>query len=153
MKTHGSVVPECRKCGQRTWVRLRFRTTQSGAKQVFWKCVACDCTAENLGPSIKHDVVNAWISLGRLPESFWTEGEDADYRVERCFVCGEFGTELHHFAPKALTEYLGDVEKWPTAFLCAEHHRIWHCICTPWMRRGDPLAEEILTKYYDRVGP
>lgn len=42
-----------------------------------------------------------------------------------CVRCGAFGTELHHFAPRAI---FGpeEAELWPTAYLCGGCHRYWH---------------------------
>jgi hypothetical protein len=50
-----------------------------------------------------------------------------DMRVANppCQVCGGWGTELHHWAPK---EIFGPVEAdhWPTGYLCRECHERWH---------------------------
>jgi hypothetical protein len=50
----------------------------------------------------------------------------ADNRTQNppCQVCGQFGTELHHWAPR---EAFGDeADHWPTAWLCPECHSHWH---------------------------
>ena len=50
-----------------------------------------------------------------------------DERTSRppCARCGAFGTELHHFAPRAI--FGGDeAEMWPTAWLCPDCHDYWH---------------------------
>lgn len=45
---------------------------------------------------------------------------------EPCAVhgCGRIDTQLHHFAPRHLFGY--ECEDWPTAYLCMEHHLMWH---------------------------
>jgi hypothetical protein len=51
--------------------------------------------------------------------------EDFSKNAEPCSYedCENKGVEFHHFAPRHLFE---DADKWPTAYLCREHHRIWH---------------------------
>jgi hypothetical protein len=41
-----------------------------------------------------------------------------------CRVCGARGSELHHWAPRALFGDEADV--WPTDFLCRRCHTRWH---------------------------
>jgi hypothetical protein len=50
-----------------------------------------------------------------------------DYRLINppCVRCGDFGTQLHHFAPKALFGR-DESELWPTAWLCQGCHDYWH---------------------------
>lgn len=40
-----------------------------------------------------------------------------------CEVCGQPGTQLHHWAPKHL---FPDAEQWPQSYLCNYHHNLWH---------------------------
>lgn len=41
-----------------------------------------------------------------------------------CEHCGgTVGTELHHWAPRAIFH---DADDWPTGYLCTECHRLWH---------------------------
>lgn len=42
-----------------------------------------------------------------------------------CQVCGDFGAEVHHWAPR---EVFGPVEPdhWPTSYLCRACHEEWH---------------------------
>jgi hypothetical protein len=42
-----------------------------------------------------------------------------------CVRCGGFGTELHHFAPRALFGQ-EEADLWPTAWLCSGCHDYWH---------------------------
>lgn len=50
-----------------------------------------------------------------------------DERLSRppCIRCGAFGTELHHFAPRAIFGK-DEAELWPTAWLCTGCHDFWH---------------------------
>ena len=54
----------------------------------------------------------------------------------RCEVCNAPEVELHHFAPVHLFGW-EEADRWPTAWLCPDHHREWHRIVTPAMRRRD----------------
>jgi hypothetical protein len=50
-----------------------------------------------------------------------------DERTSRppCVRCGGFGTDLHHFAPRAIFG-TDEAEMWPTAWLCPDCHDYWH---------------------------
>lgn len=49
---------------------------------------------------------------------------DEIYSRPPCEVCGAFGTEIHHWAPK---EFFGwEADHWPTAYLCRDCHTRWH---------------------------
>lgn len=57
--------------------------------------------------------------LTRLPV-----GMDRMWDSPPCVVCGEHGTQIHHFAPR---EVFGDeADLWPTAYLCTGCHAAWH---------------------------
>jgi hypothetical protein len=45
------------------------------------------------------------------------------YATPPCERCGAVGTELHHWAPRAI---FNDADEWPTSWLCPEHHSQWH---------------------------
>lgn len=45
---------------------------------------------------------------------------DETYSRPPCEVCGAFGTEIHHWAPKEFFEW--EADHWPTAFLCRDCH-------------------------------
>jgi len=40
-----------------------------------------------------------------------------------CVRCGAWGSEEHHWAPRAL---FTDADLWPTSWLCRQCHRLWH---------------------------
>lgn len=49
---------------------------------------------------------------------------DEIYSRPPCEVCGSFGTEEHHWAPR---EFFGwEAYHWPTSFLCRPCHARWH---------------------------
>lgn len=37
--------------------------------------------------------------------------------------CDSTDVELHHFAPRHL---FADADRWPTEYICVEHHQEWH---------------------------
>lgn len=130
--------PDCRKCNQNESVRLRYDIKRNGDKQFYWWCTRCKCSAIMGKSFIPHRVIRQWLESGRLNPDFWIQGLRKDYAKagEPCAVCGKLGTEWHHWAPRALKDHFGDNkewEKWPTAFLCKEHHRMWHDIVTPYI--------------------
>lgn len=51
-----------------------------------------------------------------------------------CAVCGKRETEEHHFMPRSIAASFGlDADAWPKAWLCREHHSIWHRLVTPFL--------------------
>jgi len=46
-----------------------------------------------------------------------------------CVVCGEKGTEMHHWAPQSI--FKDEAEKWPKDMLCLSCHKKWHKMVTP----------------------
>lgn len=49
--------------------------------------------------------------------------EDFTTKNPPCIVCGELGTELHHWAPRHIFD---DADLWPKNYLCRSHHGEWH---------------------------
>lgn len=61
---------------------------------------------------------------------------DEIYHNPPCEVCGSFGTERHHWAPK---EFFGwEAEFWPTSYICRPCHARWHTT----MRRAIPFKDD-----------
>lgn len=129
--------PECHLCyGYNVW--LHYQITASGTRQYFWYCEDC----ERITPRstyIPHATVLGWMEG-------WSLGQRARFNNERlikdlsarqvCAVCGEPGTEYHHWAPQAYRDRFGpEWNHWPTVFLCRKHHRQWHEIVTPTLIR------------------
>lgn len=59
-----------------------------------------------------------------------------------CERCGDHGTELHHWAPKALFG-VEIADLWPTSYLCRPCHREWHATIDGHQQRPKPSASPI----------
>jgi hypothetical protein len=95
----------------------------NGAQVVAPRCGKCGQIPVKGQPFVsKKDY--AWESLPLL--------QNLALSSEPCVVCGELGTEYHHFAPRFL---FSDADSWPTAYLCARHHHEWHDKVTPDMAK------------------
>ena len=66
-----------------------------------------------------------WVDQYRRPEAA-NAPIVQDLRVHNppCQVCGAWGTEVHHWAPRALFGI--EADHWPTAWLCRVCHKRWH---------------------------
>lgn len=78
-------------------------------------CSRClDCGLGGLTPIAKGDRVWSVCVRDLL----------AAFASEPCARCGgTAGTQLHHWAPRAIFE---DADLWPMAYLCPPCHRTWH---------------------------
>lgn len=121
-------VTECKYCRQARQVRLVRNITGSGSSQVYWQCKTCRRNAYGGGQYIDHKPI---IAFGKPIENIPVI---EDYRVEKCAVCGALGAEYHHWAPRHL--FGDDADKWPGAYLCKQHHDLWHRLVTPLMSRA-----------------
>lgn len=125
--------PACAHCGA-THVLLRKQRVSNGTYQIAWHCPVCGRWAELPVVWLKHEAVRA------LLQKYDTEIDDVpvitDYSDScPCIVCGNPG-EWHHWAPQSMAHLFGnDWMRWPTAPLCPEHHRLWHDLVTPNLRR------------------
>lgn len=74
---------------------------------------ACDTCQREIRPSKQHGTDDTPIV------------DDLRYLNPPCAVCGALGTEIHHWAPRAV---FGPVEAdiWPTSYLCPDCHTEWH---------------------------
>jgi hypothetical protein len=120
----------CKKCDRKVLAKLIRNIVNSGASQVFWLCPICNTNAMGAGQWIDHKkiIASKLTTIENIPVA-------NDYRIDKCVVCGEVGTEYHHFAPKHL--FHDEADKWPTAYLCKKHHDQWHRLVTPDMcKRG-----------------
>ena len=108
-----SAMPEpCDKCGRSVGCVIRY-IQRSGRTALRWCCANC-----------------GRIQLRSLPHT----GMDLTaYPIKRdlrganppCTVCGVPGTEQHHWAPSAVFGW-EEANRWPTSFLCPDHHIRWH---------------------------
>lgn len=134
--------PKCEHCDSDAHVEPGQLIINSGAIQVRWWCF------DHWGPptraagsyNLPHSALAGlgYVSVGDLQVI-------DDRRENPCEVCGELGTEWHHWAPGSLAYLFGDNwAQWPGAYLCRKHHAMWHDIVTPTMpgRHNPQLAEE-----------
>lgn len=119
----------CSRCG--TSCLIAKDTAADGSTQVFFWCVSCSRVADPLHPFISKDYLklNLKVSIDSLP----TIERYPNNAKPKCVVCGKPGAQLHHFAPKHL--FNNDADRWPTGYLCQEHHDEWHNKLTPDMRK------------------
>jgi hypothetical protein len=100
--------PECRHAdGTATFARV-------DSIGQFWRFEGCRRCGERLGKetvSARDETLAVVQDLRRVNPP--------------CVVCGQWGTEFHHWAPKELFGRT-EAEHWPTAWLCREHHVYWH---------------------------
>lgn len=123
-------IGDCQYCNTKRTLRLVRNITNSGVSQVFWECQICKRNANGGGQYISHDkIIKYGLPLLTIPVV-------QDYRTDICAVCGQPGTELHHFAPRFI--FGDDCEQWPKVYLCREHHAHWHALVTPNMHEGRP---------------
>jgi hypothetical protein len=89
----------------------------NGSKFVYEGCSECRA---RLRPG-------EWVDQLRRPEAANAPVvEDLRVRNPPCQVCGGWGTELHHWAPR---QFFGvEAEHWPTAWLCPVCHQRWHAV-------------------------
>lgn len=94
---------------------LYRRIVADGSTQVYTGCTECQADLGR-GRVIAHSRVDPHT----LPV-----GDDRRYLNPPCQVCGAFGTQLHHWAPR---EVFGQIEAdhWPTSYLCVRCHTEWH---------------------------
>lgn len=119
----------CQKCG--TSCTLARDTTDSGSIQVFWWCVHCWDYSGHEPRFIAHEYIKHTLKISI--ESLTPIERYPQNQKPRCVVCGKVGAQLHHFGPRHL--FGPDCEKWPTGYLCDEHHTEWHSKVTPNMMK------------------
>lgn len=120
---------DCIHCKAKRQARLVRTISSSGVSMVFWECETCQKNAIAPGYFIPHEkITSCGILIETIPVT-------RDYRtqVDKCAVCGELGTEYHHWAPRYV--FGEDADLWPGAYLCRRHHMEWHNRITPEMSR------------------
>lgn len=143
--------PTRRKCNRLESVRIYYDIKADSTKQFYWFCEQCECLAVR-GTFMAHSV--AMAHLDTLPEHilerFWRDRlRNDNSKLVQCAVCGESGAQLHHFAPQSMIDHFGsEWGRWPTAYLCAEHHRLWHEVVTWYMLGYKQREAEFLQRYY-----
>lgn len=126
--------PQCHKCSRTKYVKLRRVLNAGGATMIAWRCLDCNCWADNPVVWIKHDaaqdIIGSFYSLEDIPVQ-------EDFRIA-CDICGKPGAQLHHFFPQTFARHAEVFNDWPqwckfSANLCQYHHDLWHDLVTPWM--------------------
>jgi hypothetical protein len=108
----------CRKCAAVEGHLARY-IKASGAVGIRWQCSSCG----DFGTygDIRHTFLAQFgAALEDLPVC-------VDGRSDTpCVICGEMGTEWHHWAPSSI--FAATVPAWSDvgAYLCVTHHREWH---------------------------
>lgn len=111
----------CQFCKSRQVAHLNVKILHSGAEAFVWVCDGCDRFNPFGG--------NMWIDSDQVYR-YLTKTEVLTLPVlsepltSRCAKCGSRGTELHHWAPKAV--FGEDSDKWPQDYLCKPCHDEWH---------------------------
>lgn len=125
------VCHECETCGGGVVLRKRINT--NGAIAYVWWCATCGHYAVKRKQNIPHETAARWFAHRRGGATLEDVPVCLDLRDQQnCEICGAVGAELHHFAPQSLRDYFGEEwTKWPTMYLCKEHHDLWHSAVTP----------------------
>lgn len=111
--------PGCEKCGAADGYLARYIQI-NGEARVRWVCGWCE------GYGTRGDVplrVLAKLGLDITDLPLRKDNRQERRDLPQCIVCGEDGTEQHHWAPRAI------FIDWPwhlTVPMCVEHHREWH---------------------------
>jgi len=107
-------ITNCKRC--KLEMKIFAIILANGAKMIVEKCPKCGRNADENQPYLPMRDYD-WDKLPLY----------ADYSLNSqpcCYKgCENKGTELHHFAPRAL---FSDADNWPQGFLCKKHHQIWH---------------------------
>lgn len=103
------------KCAHPSTALFR-RIIADGSTQIYTGCTVCLADLGG-GRVLAHRKV---ADREQLPV-----GRDDRYVNPPCQVCGAFGTQLHHWAPKEVFGPL-EADHWPTSFLCVRCHSEWH---------------------------
>lgn len=98
----------CPNCGSKAW-KIGQMLDSGGQRRYPYFCSECGSRTQLY---VKKD-----RALRERPPLI------ADLRVKKCEVCGELGSQLHHWAPQAIFE---DSARWPTSYLCQPCHSRWH---------------------------
>jgi hypothetical protein len=90
----------------------------------FLRCLECGKVNASK-PIPKRLLSPAHIAAAPLVKSNYV-AED----LHECEVCGGKPAQDHHWAPRKMFG-AGEADRWPTSFLCQQHHSAWHRIVTP----------------------
>ncbi len=104
----------CKKCSSRTdWSIGKWMMSTSMIRFV-WYCQGCGTKTNMYEPNDERIIFT----------TVWDDAPEAS-----CEVCGRYGAQAHHWAPRHLFD--AEADKWPTGFLCQTCHERWHAQVTP----------------------
>ncbi len=117
----------CKKCDSQSRFTLHIEYFGNGSQNFCWRCDTCETRLIQSGSGI-------WVSKEAVEAKLTQEQIKALPTVmpvfyHRCAVCGDRGTENHHWAPRGI--FGQECEKWPQDWLCKRHHDEWHVLVTP----------------------
>jgi uncharacterized CHY-type Zn-finger protein len=101
-------------CAHDKGSQLLAQRARNGAIHVYTGCQICHANLEG----------GRFHPAGNIDVTVLPVGMDRHLEGPPCQVCGEFGTELHHWAPTAIFGL--EASAWPTAYLCTACHQEWH---------------------------
>jgi hypothetical protein len=93
---------------------LLVHIATNGARHVYEGCAVCGAPT----------APGQWLSCDEVDAGTLPVAVDRRYQNPPCVVCGTWGTELHHWAPRAV--FGDESHHWPTAWLCPGCHADWH---------------------------
>lgn len=112
-----------------------------GENRYRWKtselCVSCHRKWHTIVtpylPGYKSEYGEWWVDGMNNPEFYIIPVRKIASGI--CEVClKKLPLEEHHFAPRSAMHLFGELwEKWPSSMLCANCHRLWHEIVTPYL--------------------
>ena len=135
--------PTCTSCN--VPMLLRKQIASNGTKQIGWYCVQCERWEQPTRWLAHKDVTDCLRAYQATIDNIPTVN---DYRDVPCVVCGQIGTETHHWMPQKFNSHPDVEAEWPAwqslqAPLCKYHHDLWHDLVTPWMpRRGNSRRKD-----------
>lgn len=98
--------------GPSRFVRVRIA---NGSEQIRRRCDTCK---QLLGRIYARNRFDPDVIAAMTLAEDWTNSRPP------CVVCGARGTDIHHWAPRAL--FGDESDLWPTAWLCPPCHQRWH---------------------------
>lgn len=100
-----------------------IRECADGTWQAVWTCSNCEYRTSAIA---HYELERRGMAIRDLPvvESYLGQ-------FGRCVVkgCESVDVQLNHFGPRAI--FRDDADRWPTGYLCREHHREWGERVTP----------------------
>lgn len=92
-----------------------------GARRIHITCMHCTYTTSPLKKIYWHELFENALHKADMVR------KRKAHELQRCAYeyCDNFGDHQHHWAPRN-TFGVREADRWPTSFLCPEHHTKWH---------------------------